>query len=275
MTPTADHDTTAHRWHGLAVSDVLIRLDAAMDQGLSQNEAVRRLAQHGPNTLPEAKHRSMWRVFEGQFASPLIYILFVAAVIALVMGHRGDAGAIPVVVFVNALIGTGQEGRAERSMESLRKLSALKVRVRRSGAEEIVDAHDLVPGDIVLLAAGDAVAADARLLESAALEAAEAALTGESMPVGKHPEPLPDDSPLADRRNMIHSGTHIAAGRGVALVVATGLQTEVGKIATLASAAVEPRRRTEPLIYVLIAAATITAVLGEYGIPGRGAGQSG
>lgn len=185
MIPTADHTAAAQYWHDLAISDVLFRLDAAMDRGLSQNEAKRRLAEHGPNTLPEAKHPSMWKVFAGQFASPLIYILFVAAVIALVMGHRGDAGVILIVVFVNALIGSVQEGRAERSMESLRKLSSLKVRVRRDGKEEIIDAHDLVPGGIVLLAAGDAVAADARLLEAAALEAAEAALTGESMPVSK------------------------------------------------------------------------------------------
>lgn len=110
----------------------------------------------------------MWTVFARQFVSPLIYILFVAAAIAFAMGHRGGAGAILIVVFLNALIGTVQEGRAERSMESLRKLSALKVRVRRDRAEAIIDAHDLVPGDVVLLAAGDAVTADARLLEAAA-----------------------------------------------------------------------------------------------------------
>ena len=135
MTPTADHSTTVHRWHALAVSDVLIHLDSVANQGLSPNEAARCLGQHGPHTLPEAKHRSMWTVFVRQFVSPLIYILFVAAVIALAMGHRGDAGVILVVVFLHALIGTVQEGRAERSMESLRKLSALELRVRRGGTE--------------------------------------------------------------------------------------------------------------------------------------------
>jgi len=243
MTPASDQ-----LWHHLAATDVLKQLGSEPQKGLVQEEAARRLSEHGANTLPEAKHRSMWRVFGGQFASPLIYILFVAAVIALFMGHRGDAVVILVVVAVNALIGTVQEGRAERSMESLRQLSALKVRVRRGGKEESIDAQDLVPGDIVLLSAGDAVAADARLVEAAAREAAEAALTGESLPVVKHPEELPEITPLADRKNMVYSGTHLAAGRGVALVVATGLQTEVGKIATLTAAAEEPETPLEQRI---------------------------
>jgi Ca2+-transporting ATPase len=232
-------------WHQLPAEEVLARAKVERTAGLDRAEAAHRLATHGPNTLPETKRRPLWRVFLRQFVSPLIYILFVAAIIAFAMGHRGDALVILVVVFLNAVIGTVQEGRAERSMESLRRLAALKVRVRREGREENIEARDLVPGDILLLAAGDAVGADARLLETAALEAAEAALTGESLPVAKHLQPLPEDTSLADRRNMVYSGTHIAAGRGMAVVVATGHSTEVGKIARLTAAAEDPKTPLE------------------------------
>jgi magnesium-transporting ATPase (P-type) len=240
MNESPNHAAADNHWHNLPASEVLARLGVNAAQGLARDEAARHLAEHGPNTLPEAKHRPLWRVFVRQFASPLIYILFVAAIIAFAMGHRSDSVVILIVVILNAVIGTFQEGRAERSMEALRRLSALKVRVLRGGKEEIIEAHDLVPGDLVLLSAGDAVGADARLLEAAALEAAEAALTGESLPVAKRAELLPEDTSLADRRNMVYSGTHIAAGRGKAVVVATGLATEVGKIAKLTSAAVDP-----------------------------------
>jgi magnesium-transporting ATPase (P-type) len=245
MTKETETIPVPNHWHALAQAEVFQRVQSDAAHGLSPEEASRRLAEHGPNALPEAKHRSLFTVFFRQFASPLIYILFVAAAIAFSMGKRGDAGVILIVVFINAIIGTVQEGRAERSMESLRKLSALRVRVLRRGKEELIEARDLVPGDLVLLAAGDAVAADARLLEAAALEAAEAALTGESLPVAKHPEPLPEDTPLADRRNMLYSGTHIAAGRGRAVVVATGLATEVGKIARLTTTAADPKTPLE------------------------------
>jgi len=245
MNPPSSHTAGAIHWHNLPASEVLARWGITPAQGLARDEAAQRLAEHGPNTLPESEHRSLWRVFARQFASPLIYILFVASIIAFAMGHRGDSVVILIVVIINAAIGTVQEGRAERSMEALRRLSALKVRVVRGGQEDIIDAHDLVPGDLVILSAGDAVGADARLLESAALEASEAALTGESLPVAKLPEPLAEDTPLADRRNMVYSGTHIAAGRGKAVVVATGLSTEVGKIARLTAAAEDPKTPLE------------------------------
>jgi magnesium-transporting ATPase (P-type) len=258
-------------WHHLSAEEVLARVGITAARGMDHAEAGRRLAEHGPNALPETKHRPLWRVFLRQFASPLIYILFVAAVIAFAMGHRGDAVVILIVVFLNAVIGTVQEDRAERSMESLRRLSALKVRVRREGREESIEARDLVPGDILLLAAGDAVGADARLLEAAALETAEAALTGESLPVAKHPEPLPEDTSLADRRNMVYSGTHIAAGRGTAVVVATGLSTEVGKIARLTATAEDPKTPLELRIqqfgrYLVGAAIVLFGVVIAFGL---------
>ena len=240
-----NHPTSIPHPHNLPYAEVLRRLGTDSERGLPHDEAAGRLASSGPNALPKTKRRSLWYVFGRQFASPLIYILFVAAVIAFAMGHRGDSVVILVVVLLNAVIGTVQEGRAERSMEGLRRLSALKARVLRNGREAVIEAHGLVPGDLILLAAGDAVGADARLLDASALEAAEAALTGESLPVTKQPDPLPEDTSLADRRNMVYSGTHIAAGRGKAVVVATGVNTEVGKIATLTAAAADPKTPLE------------------------------
>ena len=257
--------------HALASPEVLKALGSDALAGLSPEEAARRLGEHGPNTLPETEHRSLWRVLASQFASPLIYILFVAAAIAFAMGKRGDSIVILVVVIINAVIGAFQEGRAERSMEALRRLSSLKVRVLRGGREEIIEARGLVPGDVVLFAAGDAIGADARLLESAALETAEAALTGESLPVAKDPEPLAADTPLAERLNVVYSGTHVAAGRGKGIVVATGLATEVGKIAKLTAAAEDPDTPLELRIahfgrYLVVAAIALVSVVLSVGL---------
>ena len=153
-------------------------------------------------------------------------------------------------------------------MEALRKMSALHVRVVRNGEELMIEARNLVPGDIILLSAGDAIAADARLLEVAALEVAEAALTGESLPVSKTTDPLPQDTTLADRTNMVYAGTHVAAGRGRAVVVATGQRAEVGKIADLTASAIEPKTPLEQRLdqfsrwLVVLAIGLFAAVVG-------------
>ena len=232
-------------WHRITAADACHETGSDPVRGLSAADARQRLTTHGANLLPDEKRIPLWRVFLRQFASPLIYVLFAAAVLAFALGKHGDAGVILIVVLVNSIIGTFQEGRAERSMESLRRLASLQVRVLRDGAEKSIKARDLVPGDILLLAAGDAVGADSRLIDAAALEASEAALTGESLPVEKHSLPLPEDTLLADRRNMLFSETHITAGRGKAVVVATGLATEVGKIASMTSSSVEPKTPLE------------------------------
>ena len=195
---------------------------------------------YGPNALPEAPPRPWWRGVARQFRSPLIAILLVAALLAVALGHHGDAAVILAVVVVNALIGSVQEGRAERSMAALRRLSSLRVRVLRDGTERVESARELVPGDLILLSAGDAVAADARLIEQVQLQVAEAALTGESVPVSKSVNPVPESTGLADRHNMVYSGTHVTAGRARAVVVATGVHTEVGRIAGLTAQAEEP-----------------------------------
>jgi Ca2+-transporting ATPase len=226
--------------HALTTAETAGRLGVDPAAGLTAMEAAARLAAHGANVLPEAERRPLWLTLLRQFASPLIYLLLAAAVIAFAMGHAGDGAVILVVLSINAVVGAIQEGRAERSMEALRKQSVLKVRCLRGGREEMLEASALVPGDVLLLAAGDAVGADARIVEAAFLEAAESALTGESLPVMKNAEPVPDDTPLADRHGMLYAGTHVSAGRGRAIVTATGMHSEVGRIAGLTASSQEP-----------------------------------
>ena len=227
-------------WHALGPEDTASALQVDASRGLDDGEVRERTRRHGPNALPEPPRRPLWRVFLRQFASPLIYILLAAAGLAVVLGHLGDAGVIVGVVILNALVGSFQEGRAERSMAALRRMAALQVRVLREGREQRVEARALVPGDVVLLAAGDAVAADARLVEQSQLHAAEAALTGESVPVPKTVTAVPEATSLADRHDMVFAGTHITAGRGRAVVTATGTHTEVGRIAGMTEGAAEP-----------------------------------
>ena len=226
------HDAAAN-WHAIPAAQALTALGSDAAAGLDAATAAARLRQHGPNALPEPPRRSAFGLFVRQFMSPLIGILLAAAVLAATLGHHTDALVILVVVLTNAVIGAVQEGRAERSMAALRELATLTVRVRRERRELSIAAHDLVPGDVLLLAAGDSIAADARLLEAAQLQVAEAALTGESVPVAKSTAVAPESAGLGDRHNMVYSGTHVTAGRASALVVATGRDTEVGRIADL------------------------------------------
>jgi Ca2+-transporting ATPase len=195
----------------------------------------------------------------------------VAAGIAVVARETSDAVVIFVVVLLNAVIGALQEGRAERSLAALRRLAGHHGRVLRSGQEQVIEAKDVVPGDILLLGAGDAVSADARLVDGAALQIAEATLTGESLPVAKDVRPVVADAPLADRRNMVYAGTHVTAGRARGVVVATGLATEVGRIATLAASAEEPRTPLERRIdqfgrHVIVAAVVVFVVVIALGL---------
>ncbi len=266
QTPTEGHSLADRKaddidpvWHALPVEQLLRHFELDPHCGLGANAVQRAQTRYGPNALPEPPPKPLWRMFARQFKSPLIYILFVAAVLAVALGHHGDAGVILAVVLVNALIGSFQEGRAERSMAALRRLSALRVRVLRDGGELVVEARELVPGDTVLLAAGDAVAADARLIEEAQLQVAEAALTGESVPVSKSVAAVPEATGLADRHCMVYSGTHVTAGRARAVVVGTGTSTEVGRIAGLTEGAEEPKTplemRLEQFGRALVAAA--------------------
>ncbi|CAN5222919.1 HAD-IC family P-type ATPase [soil metagenome] len=244
----ANAASLATPWHALPAEQVLARLASDAASGLGAAEVARRRAQDGANALPEPRRRSTLAIIARQFKSPLIYILFAAAVLAVALSHYGDAVVILLVVLANALIGAFQEGRAERSMAALRQLSALHVRVLRDGHEMSIEARELVAGDVLLLAAGDAIGADARLIEQAQLQVAEAALTGESVPVSKALAALPEATGLADRRNMVFSGTCATAGRARAVVVAIGSQTEVGRIAGLTETATEPKTPLEQRI---------------------------
>ncbi len=200
--------------------------------GLSQEEARRRREQFGPNALPEGQGPSPVRMFLAQFTEAMVILLIVAAAISWALGDIKESIAILVIVILNALLGFSQEYRAERALAALRKMTVPTVRVRRDGHAMDVPATDVVPGDILLLEAGDAVAADARVLRSISLRVEEAALTGESQPISKHVDPIPVEGlPVAERRNMIFMGTWVTYGKGEAVVTATGHHTELGKIA--------------------------------------------
>jgi len=221
-------------WHALALDEIVERLVTDKHRGLADAEAGRRLAHHGPNALAEQPAAPWWWKFLRQFEDLVIWILLVAAGIAGAMGDWADTAAIGAIVLVNALIGFLQEERALQALAALERMSAPLAKVVRDGEVRAIPARDLVPGDLIELEAGDNVPADARLRDGYGLRLQESSLTGESTPVEKEPvERLPAAMPLADRRSMVHAGTIVAAGRAAAVVVATGMETELGRIAGL------------------------------------------
>jgi Ca2+-transporting ATPase len=220
-------------WHGLPAPDVIARLSTHPEIGLSQGEVARRLARHGPNTL-EVEERTRWyALLARQFADALIAILAVAAALSVVIGEVLDAFTILAILVFNALLGLAQEWRAERAIAALKRMLAPRCSVIRDGQRRSVDAAALVPGDIVVLETGASVPADLRLLETTELRVDESALTGESLPVGKHEHAVPAECPPAERHSIAWMGTAVASGRALGAVVATGLDTEFGRIATL------------------------------------------
>jgi cation-transporting P-type ATPase F len=217
-------------WHTLSPEDTLARLETAA-AGLSGDEAAARLRRYGPNTFKTGREASPWKILLHQVASPLVYVLLGSMTVTLVIQHWADTAVIGIVVAVNTVIGFVQEYRAENAMRALIRLSAPGATVRRDGREEDVESRLVVPGDIVLLEAGDVVPADLRLIESMRLQVDESLLTGESVPSQKFTELLDKDVPLADRENMVYMGTSVTAGRGAGAVVATGAGTQMGAIA--------------------------------------------
>ncbi|MCD8374067.1 MAG: HAD-IC family P-type ATPase, partial [Oscillospiraceae bacterium] len=219
---------------------VLAELGSA-DSGLQDEEALRRLEWNGRNRIEEAKGKSLTKRFLEQLADPMIIILIAAAgisgVLAVVENDSfADVIIIIAVVIVNAVLGVYQESKAEKAIEALREMSAATSHVMRGGRVQTVPSETLVVGDVILLEAGDAVPADARILESASMKVEEAALTGESVPVSKFIDIInlrdgENDVPLGDRRNMVYMGGTVVYGRGTAVVTATGMDTEMGKIA--------------------------------------------
>ncbi len=222
-------------WHNLSVSEVIESLDSRID-GLTGEEAERRLARFGPNELLEKEKTSPWMLFLGQFKNFLIIILLVAAVISGVLALTGEGDIwdpilIVIIVLFAAGLGFVQEHRSEKAMEALKQMTAPTTTVMRDGVEERMPARDLVPGDTILLQTGDRIPADSRLTEAVNLKIDEAPLTGESVAVNKTTQSISGDMPVADRKNMAYMGTTVVYGRGKALVTATGMATEFGKIA--------------------------------------------
>lgn len=252
-------------WHSLSVNEVLSILGTSMG-GLSSAEARARLAKFGANELVAARRVSPLKIFLSQFRSILIWILIGATIISLVMGEEVDAIVIFAIVLVSSTLGFIQEYRAERALEALKRMLSPTVTAIRDSREVIIPVKEVVPGDVIVLKEGDRVPADARLIEAINLQVNEASLTGESIPVPKDPSMLPADTPLPDRRNMVFSGTEVVSGKGKAVVVATGMNTEFGKIARYVTAAEKEetpleRRAKEIGKWLGIIALSITVLL--------------
>ena len=252
-------------WHQLDPDSLLQQLDATTT-GLASVEAARRLAERGPNELVESGGRTPWQILWEQLKATMVVILIVAAVISGLLGSYKDAVAITAIVILYAILGFVQEYRAERAMAALRRLAVPIVKAWRDGQLREISARDLVPGDIVQIETGNVIPADGRLLETANLRIQEAALTGESEPVEKQVQALARaDLPLGDRRNMAYMGTVVTQGRGQLAIVATGMATELGKIAALIQGVPhEPtplQRRLDRLGRILAVAGLVIAAL--------------
>ena len=226
-----------------SAEEVLEAQSTSADQGLTAAEAQKRLASVGPNKLDEEEKTPLWKRFFEQMADPMVIMLLVAAAISVITGfiqgepEWADAAIILSVVILNSVLGVVQEAKSEQALEALQEMSAAQSKVIRDGKMSHMPSSELVPGDVVLLEAGDSVPADCRVLESASMKIEEAALTGESVPVEKHADAIAlasdaDDVPLGDRKNMCYMGSTVVYGRGRAVVVGTGMNTEMGKIAT-------------------------------------------
>jgi Ca2+-transporting ATPase len=231
------------KWYQLGVEETLKKLGSKRS-GLTTAQVKQRLLEYGPNQLEGKKKTSPALIFLRQFLSPLIYVLLVAAIITAAVGHYLDTWVILGALIINAIIGFIQETRAEKAMEALLRMAAPKASVRRNGTVKEVLAHELVPGDILLFDVGDKIPADARLLEVSNFKTNEATLTGESVPVDKYSKALHGELPVAERKNMVFMGTVITYGRATAVVVRTGMTTEMGKIA---SGIREVKREDTPL----------------------------
>ena len=220
-------------WHAEPTENVLSQLTVDLAKGLTSEAVQARLAEHGPNQLAEKPQRPAWLKFVDQFRSFLVVVLLGAAVLAGVVGDLKDAVVIAIVVIINALLGFFQEHRAEAALAALKNMLAPVARVRRDGQPALIPAVDLVPGDILLLEAGDRIPADARVLVAHSAEVAEAALTGESQPVAKTELAVAENAILAERSNMAFMNTVVTRGRLEAVVVATGMATEMGRLADM------------------------------------------
>ncbi|HEX3473005.1 MAG TPA: HAD-IC family P-type ATPase [Silvibacterium sp.] len=217
-------------WHALPIDEVKKRLDCNTQSGLNAAEASNRLQKYGPNRLPESKKEGPLKRFLHQFDNVLVYVLLGAGFVKMMIGLWLDSAIILGVVIINALLGFIQEGKAEKALDSIRNMLSAEARTLRGGEVRLIPSEELVPGDVVLLESGDKVPADLRLVEVKNLRTEEAALTGESVPIDKTTNAVSDKATIGDREGMAFSGTLVASGRGTGVVVATGSNTELGRI---------------------------------------------
>jgi cation-transporting ATPase F len=229
----------SHDWHALSINEAESRLETRCDCGLREADIEERRQRHGPNQLTDRPGKPAWRRFLDQLSQPLVLVLIASGSVTAFLGEWADSSVIFGVVLINAVIGYWQEAKAEGALAALAKSVTTPVTVRRDGRHRRVDAVELVPGDVVILAAGDRVPADLRLFRCKEMQTNESALTGESLPVAKQFHPVAADTLLADRNNMAFAGTTIVSGQGAGLVVAHGDATETGRIAGLIAAAPE------------------------------------
>ncbi|HDH04867.1 MAG TPA: cation-transporting P-type ATPase, partial [Nitrospirae bacterium] len=264
-------DTLLDRhWHHLPEDEVLDLLESDRENGLDIFEAEHRRKRFGPNVITAKKGKGSLMRFLLQFHQPLIYILVAAGIITTFLQEWVDAGVIFGVVLVNAIIGFIQESKAARALEALAQTMTTETTVLRAGEKQRISAEEVVPGDIVFLQSGDKVPADMRLIHVRDLQVDESALTGESVPVGKRQESLGHDTVLADRHNMAYASTLSTYGQGRGIVVATGDNTEVGRISQLISAVEEletPLTRkiahfSHILLYVILSLSAVTFIAG-------------
>lgn len=230
-------DAMAKLWHEKTLQNIASQFKTDFALGLTETEAEQRLKKTGPNLLSKQKKASALIIFFQQFSSVVTWVLLGAIIVSVSLDEKADAIAILVIVILNAVIGFVLEYRADRAMAALQQMAAPKATVLRDGHAKTIAASDIVPGDIILFESGDVIAADAHLFELSTLKVNEAPLTGESVPVAKQLDPCSAETPLADRKNMVFMGTSIADGTGRAIVVATGMQTEMGHIAKMLSEA--------------------------------------
>ena len=225
----------ADAWYQKSSATVVEEIGSDLHKGLSDKEAAERLAKYGPNELKGKPHATIWEMLLEQFKDFLVLILIGASIVSAFVGEVADSLVIIVIVVLNAALGVFQEAKAEKAMEALQKMAAPNSKVIRDGNIQTVPSRELVVGDIVLLEAGDYVPADVRILESMNLKVEEASLTGESVPVEKETVAIDHEASLADRHNMGYMGTVVTYGRGKAVIIGTGMNTEIGKIAQMIS----------------------------------------
>jgi P-type Ca2+ transporter type 2C len=255
--------------HSLDIEQIF-QILSSRRSGLTDEEAKKRLLQRGFNELKPRKNTSPVLVFFKQFLSPLIYVLFAAAIISIVVGHLLDAGVIAVAILVGAVIGYVQETRAQKAMDALIRMAAPRATVRRDAKVREVPTKEIVPGDILLLESGDKIPADARLIEVSNLKVNESTLTGESMPVEKHSEIQGESVSIAERKNQVFMGTVVTYGRATAVAIETGMSTEIGKIATVIGDVKEEQtplqksigKLSRYLVVVLLVASALLVVTG-------------